>query len=181
VTTAGALRNVVVRKSVRLFLLGVPTIAGLVFAVSPPAKASVPVYVKEAYASYRVGAPTIGLYDPVQQTTDGRLIIQSFTSAGHLLLMFNADTSKCVAASNSGDLAVVHPCNGGSGVVWIPHTGPDGVSCEFESQKFDNKYLAGDGSNGDQFHVKGLGASGWYYQFRILNQNGTEVRSCPPS
>jgi hypothetical protein len=58
--------------------------------------------------------------------------------------------------------AMVHPCNGGLGIVWIEHT-PNGRR-EFESREFRTMYLAGH-NNGTQFQLKLHGQSGWYYNF----------------
>jgi hypothetical protein len=132
-----------------------------------------PYYLKETYASYRIGAPSLNLYDPVVETLGGRQLLLDNTTGFNYKFRFKADTSKCVAANNAGDLSVIHPCDG-SGVVWTAITGNDGCSAVFESQDFSNKYLAGPG-NGSQFAVKGLGANGWLYQFRLVNPSTGQV------
>jgi hypothetical protein len=64
------------------------------------------------------------------------------------LLELDADTSKCIAAGNNGLDVVLHPCNGGSGVVWIRQT-PG--SHDLWLNRLTNKYLTGRNQTGSQF------------------------------
>jgi hypothetical protein len=164
-----ALRNLLARKSVRVFPVGVTAIAvsGLLLAAAPPASATTtgPYYLKESFASYRVGAPSLSPYDPVKETLGGREIYFDETTFAHYKIRFKADTSKCVAAANNGDTVDIKPCSSATGVVWVAHDGQDGCSVVLESQHFSGKYLSGDG-NGDQFHIRSYQANGWYQQFR---------------
>jgi hypothetical protein len=157
-----ALRNILVRKPIRVFLVATMAVPGLFLAASPPASASAGSHLCESFGSYCIGAPSLGLNDPVVETASGRLIDISPVGTGNQReLAFDADPSKCVAAASNGYLAVIHPCNGGSGVVWIEAPGPSG-SLTYESREFPGKYLAGD-NHGDQFGVKLIAPNGWYH------------------
>jgi hypothetical protein len=167
VKRASALRNILVRKSIRMFPAGAAALAvsGLLLATSPPASAQVSFHWCETNGSYCIGAPSLALYDPVVETTTGRLLYTpSSGTTNNFKLQFAADQTKCVAASNSGDHVVIHPCNG-SGVVWIPTdiNGNNGSEL-LESNEFPGKYLSGD-NMGHQFQLKSHGASGWFQRF----------------
>jgi hypothetical protein len=173
VKLVSVLRNILVRKVVRISV-GAAAIAvsGLLLAASP-ASASGPALVCESHGAYCIGAPTLNLYDPVKEGS-GRTINVQNVSGNSYLLEFNS--SKCVAGANNGTDVVIHPCSGGSGVVWIAQLGPDGVSCIFKNQLFGT-YLSGH-DNGSQFQLKGNGANGWYQQFatsaRVISVCGAE-------
>jgi hypothetical protein len=175
-----ALRNVLVRKSLRVFSIGAMAIAvsGLVLAAAPSAGATTygPFYLQETYSSYRVGAPNVSAYDPVQETLGGREIYLGTTgTAYHYKIPFLRDTSLCVAAANNEDTVDLKPCSGANGVVWIAITGQDGCSAVLESQEFSGKYLSGT-ANGSQFHIRSYQAKGWYQQFRLVDpQTGNET------
>jgi hypothetical protein len=170
VKRVSVLHGILVRKVIRI-LVAVTVIAvpGLLFTASP-ASASGVALICESYSShgYCIGAPNLGLYDPVVETINGRFIDVQSQGGNKYLLAFQAAPSLCIAAANNDYLAVIHPCNGGAGVVWTAHVGPDGMSCTFENQEFSDKYLAGH-NDGSQYHVKHLGASGWDYQFATDN------------
>jgi hypothetical protein len=160
-----ALRRIQARRYVQLLAIGVTALSGLALMAAPPASASTVSFIHETSGGqYYIGGPTINLYDPVKEigSIGYNGIINKRISAGHYELEMNADTSKCVATADNGYLAVFHPCNGGSDVVWVESTGPDGHSTKFENPA--GKFLAGD-NQGDQFHVKDYGAPGWLYQF----------------
>ena len=133
-----ALRSVLFRKIFRVSA-GSAAIAvlGLLLA-APPASASGVALICESYSShgYCIGAPNLSLYDPVVETINGRYIDVQSLGGNSYLLAFQAAPSLCLAAANNDYLAVMHPCNGGAGVVWKAHLGPDGMSCTFESQEF---------------------------------------------
>jgi hypothetical protein len=167
VRRVNTLRNILFGKSIRIFTVGATAIAASsLFVASPPASASTGYYVCETNGSYCVGAPNRTNYAPVVETTRYLIFFAPTSTQYHYKLEFALDPTKCVAAANNGYLAVLHPCNGGVGVVWILETGPDGHSDILENQEFSGKYLAGD-NQGDQFHVKNYGANGWYYQFKV--------------
>jgi hypothetical protein len=180
VKPVSALRNILVRKSVSVGVTAI-AVAGLLLTASPPASAQAvgPWYVREAYSSYRISAPNLALYEPVVEQTGGRYIDFLPTGpAGHYKLAFNAvNDDRCVAAANNGSTVDIKPCSGANGVVWIAEQGPDGCSFVFENQQFSGKFLAGHDVNGDQFQVKNYGASGWYYQFRLV-EPGTGIVHC---
>jgi hypothetical protein len=164
---ARALRNFLARKSIRLIPAGAVALAvsGLVLATSSPASAQLSFHWCETNGSYCLGAPNLVLYDPVVETSGGRLFYTpSSGSSNNFKLEFVGDTTQCVAASNSGDAVVIHPCNG-SGVVWIPTdiNGSNGSEL-LESSAFPNKYISGDGQGG-KFWLKAKGANGWYQRF----------------
>jgi hypothetical protein len=165
VKRVSALHNILAQKVFRVSAGAmVMAVSGLLLAASSPASAIDSVTICESYGAYCVGAPSLGLYDQVVETFSGRQIATIGLGNNNWEFAFRADPTKCVAASNSGDVAVIHPCNGGSGIVWKAQVGPDGVSCIFENQHFSGKYLSGD-DKGDQFHLKSKGASGWFQQF----------------
>ena len=177
-----ALRNILVRKSVRVGVTAI-AVAGLLFTASPPASAqtSGPWYIRETYSSYRISAPNLANYQPVVELTGGRYIDFVPTGpTGHYKLAFNAtNDDRCVAAADNGSTVDIKPCSGANGVVWIAGEGPDGCSYIFESQEFSGKFLAGHDVNGDQYQVKNYGAPGWYYQFRLI-EPGTGTVHCHP-
>lgn len=150
-----------------LVLLATAAAQALLFAASPPASAS-PLFtghIRETFGSYSVGAPSIALYDPVMETTSGR-VIDIVAAGNYRKLEFDADTTKCVAAANNGADVVVHPCDG-SGVDWAI-IGLDSSHYAFQNREFNNKYLAG-ANNGTQFQLKTWGQNGWYYNFRLTS------------
>jgi hypothetical protein len=157
-------RNGLARNIIRLSVGLATMLSGLYLAVPTASAAVVTVNICESYGAFCIGAPTINLFDPVVETPTGRRIDVLHLSGASYELEFHADQSKCVAASNSGLLGVVHPCNGGSGVVWIVELGGDGHSCVFDSQEFPANDLSGE-DNGKQFRVISQGAMGFYQQF----------------
>ena len=174
VKPVSALRNVLVRKSLRVFSIVAMaiTVSGLVLTAAPPAGATTygPFYLRETYSSYRVNAPSLNLYDPVQETLgDGRLIYLGSTgTADHYKISFMADTTKCIAAADNGSDVDVKPCSGANGVVWIAFQGADGCSGNFESQEFSGMYLSGH-DNGSQYEIRRYQAAGWYQQFKFVD------------
>jgi len=142
----------------------VVAVSGLLLAASPPAGAISSVTICESNGAYCVGAPSLNLYAQVVETFSGRQIATVGLGNNNYEFAFQADPTKCVAGSNSGNTVVIHPCNGGIAIVWKVQVGPDGVSCIFENQHFSGKYLSGD-DKGDQFQLKSKGANGWFQQF----------------
>jgi hypothetical protein len=159
------LHKILARKVISVGATAI-AVSGLLLAASPPACATGPALMCETNGNYCVGDPhhDLPLYDPVKEMLAGRILyIQSLGGTSYLL-EFHDDHSKCVAASDSGTSVVVHRCNGGAGVVWRAALGRDGVSCIFQSQEFDGKYLSG-ANNETQFKLKTKYAPGWYQQF----------------
>jgi hypothetical protein len=166
VKLVSVLHNIMARKFIRV-PAGATAIAvsGLLLAAPPAASAATAVIICESYGSYCIGDgnPSVPLYSQVKEFISGRTFIVKNLS-GSYELVFSADTSKCVAASDSGTATVVHPCSGGSGVVWKAQLGPDKKSCIFDNQEFSGKCISGS-NNGNQFQLKSKGAAGWFQQF----------------
>jgi hypothetical protein len=163
VKQVSALRNILAAKPIRVFLVAAMVVPGSLLAASPAASARVGLHLCETFGhNYCVGAPTINLYDPVIETTGGRLLNFIPSSGGGEKIAFSADITKCVAAANNGHDVVVHPCDG-SGTVWIEHQCP-ATTC-FENNKFATLYLSGRDSLGSQYQIKIRGAAGWDQQF----------------
>lgn len=173
VKPVSALRNALVRKSLRVFSIGAVaiTVLGLVLVAAPPAGAVTygPFYLRETYSSYRLDAPSLNLYDPVKETLgNGREIYLGGTgTADHYKISFMRDTTKCVAAANNGSDVEVKSCSG-DGTVWIAFQGADGCSGNFESQEFSGMYLSGH-DNGSQYQIRRYQAAGWYQQFKFVD------------
>ena len=168
-----ALRNARPRKPIRmvLVLLATAAVQASLLAVSPPASAA-PLFTGHIYETsgrYRVGAPSLDLYKSVVETRDGRVIEIVDAGGGYRKLRFQADTTKCVAASDSDKYVVVHLCDG-NGVDWtIVHLDsnpfPNG-HYNFQNREFNNKFLAG-ANDGTRFHLKTQDQAGWYYNFSL--------------
>lgn len=110
-----------------------------------------------------IGAPDLALDKPVKETFSGRdLDIVQFK--GFVQIQFTANRSLCVAAADNGYLAVIHHCNGGSGVDW--HNDGSPGKRILVNAKFSPKELAGRNLPGSQYHVKNSGAAGWDYKFK---------------
>ena len=162
-TTVSALRNILARKSIRVFLIAAMAVPGWLLVASPAASARTGLQIKETFGSYYIGAPTVALDDPVVETTGSRSF-NILSAGGGEEFQFVANTSLCVAAANNGVDVVMHPCNGGSGVIWHEVQGKS--STLFENNKFAGKYLSGD-NKGNQYQLKSKGASGWDQQFTV--------------
>lgn len=112
---------------------------------------------------YCIGAPHLALGKPVVESVSGRSL-DLIDFGKYWEIRFDANRRLCVAAANNGFLAVIHACNGGSGVKWNPITTSDG-HVAFRNVKFRPKELAGRNRNGSQYHVKNCCATGWDYKF----------------
>lgn len=157
------------RKLWRLASVGIGAVAlaaGPVMTSAQAGAASASVvgsHVHETFGSFYVGAPSLGIDDPVVEAVNGRTFnIQPVTGGEEF--QFTADLSKCMAAANNGVDVVIHVCNGGSGVVWKEVPGP--ATTLYESQKFPNMFLSGD-NHGDQFEIQPKHANGWEQQFSV--------------
>jgi hypothetical protein len=174
VKPVSALRNVLVRKSLRVFsIVAIAiTVSGLVLTAAPPAGATTygPYYLRETYSSYRLDAPSLNPYDPVQETLGGgrEIYLGGTGTADHYKISFMRDTTKCVAAADNGSTVEVKSCSGTDGTVWILFLGADGCSGNFESQEFPGMYLSGH-DNGSQFQIRSYQAAGWYQQFKFVD------------
>jgi hypothetical protein len=114
----------------------------------------------ETSGAFCIGAPTLSTDAAVTETASGRQINMIAAGAG-VELQINAAPSLCVAVTNNNANAVLHPCNGGAGVVWNKNTSTGHL--RFQDQEFGT-WLAGR-DNGTQFTVKPLGVTGFFYNF----------------
>jgi hypothetical protein len=172
--SVNALRNIIIRKSIHIFMAGAATLAvsGFWSATAPDASAA-PLSFQWCEQSsnssgtdYCIGAADFTSFDPVTETpTTGRLFFtpQSGTT-DNFKLEFVGNTTQCVAANNNGTKVVIHPCNG-AGVVWIP-TDIDGSNGSelLESNEFPGSYLSGR-ANGTQFTLQSHKAPGYFQRF----------------
>jgi hypothetical protein len=147
-----------------LVLVAMLTVPAVLFAAPLPASAQGD-HLVETFGNYFVGAPSLALYAPVVETSSGRSINIHSNGDGGYEIVFNYDTSKCVAGANNGADVVIHPCNGGSGIIWFLSTDGNG-NLFFQNKKFST-YLAG-ANNGGQFQLKPKPLSGWYEKFTLL-------------
>src|SRR5262249_51753831 len=152
-----------VRPAIRAVtrLLVILALPAAILAVPLPASAAN--HLCETFGNYCVGAANLDPFTPVAERNPGRDIDKN--SIGGQVdglpryeLAFSADPSKCVAAANNLNDVVIHPCNGGSGVVW----GQDSSSghLRFLNQEVFNAngsrvYLCGH-NNGTQFLLRPL-------------------------
>lgn len=163
------LRNILSRKLIGIPILAAAMAASGLLLAAPPASAAGLSVICETNGSFCIGAPSLHESAPVKETGAGRIIDVQTLGGNSYLLTINANPNWCVAGSDTGDHAVLHPCQNGSGVVWKAHLGPDGKSCVFESQKFSGKYLSGD-NKGDQFQLRNKGATGTFQQFKTAHK-----------
>lgn len=108
-------------------LLAVLSVPVMLLAAPLPASAAGR-HLCETYGNYCVGADNLNLYTAVvekpKSSGGGRNIIDTplgrlfYNEYPEYLLQFADDATKCVAAANNGYDVVIHPCNGGSGVIW---------------------------------------------------------------
>jgi hypothetical protein len=145
------------------------TASAVMFAAPLPASAANN-HLKETSGSYRVGAPNLALYAPVVETTSGRDVnlITAPTGADDVYIKFSADTSLCVAAANNSSDVVIHPCSGGSGIIWTLQDSASGHClpyCLFKN-RLVGLYLAGN-NRGGQFQLKPHPLGGWYEAFTV--------------
>jgi hypothetical protein len=175
---ADAFLDTPARKTVLVSIITtaiVMALSGLLVTASPPASAAGGLLIRETSGQYKIGAPTLQIFDPVQETTSGRLI-DVFPLGGHRIeLELATDQSKCVAASNGGKTAVLHLCSGAA-VAWdVSDLNSDG-SCLISNAAFPNAYLSGD-DMGDQFQLKAKKAKGWFQRF-TFSDAGLDI-ICP--
>jgi hypothetical protein len=122
-------------------------------------------HIKEAFAIYRVGVPTLVAGDAAIETTGGRRldIVPDGNNDGGVFLEFAETTSLCVTAGTSGGV-LVEPCSDATHDVWFEEQGPSHLLFENGAS---NKYLSGP-DNGGQFQVMSRPApSGWEQQFIV--------------
>jgi hypothetical protein len=183
-----ALHHALIRKIVGVSAAAMTiTAPGLLLAAAPASAAVVAVAPAcESHGNFCAGAPNLASGDPVQETQAGRTIdfASTGTSGTSYLLEVAATntpggTLECIAASNADNFGVLHPCNGGSAVVWKAELGPDGQSCLFDNQKFAGSYLAGKGT-GSQFEMVSGAVSGPLKQFKLTTgASGTGTVTLP--
>src|SRR5215467_9438813 len=131
------MRTLFRRKGVRIITAIVSlTAIGIVVTPGPALAAGIPICNTNGNM-YCIGAPTIGIGDPVKLTVTGRIINlhdRGYTCCGGhevFQLQFDADRSKCVGLPTnlSANNTVVRYCSSGNdgGVNWaveLPASGP---------------------------------------------------------
>jgi hypothetical protein len=163
VTKISDLHSFLAQKPVRALVVVAMLVPASALIASPPASALASVHVCETFGAFCVGAPNLGLDDPVVETTSGR-DLNIISSGSGVILQFAASSSLCVAAANNGSDVVQHPCNGGHGIIWHIEQGP--TSNLIENNEFSGKFLSG-ADNGTQFMIRSRGAAGWEQQYSI--------------
>jgi hypothetical protein len=163
------IRNTIRAATAALAALAIPA----AIFTAPPAGASTAFHMCETYGSYCVGSADLNLYTAVSERNPGRLIIPvslggEFDNYGTWLLEFNNDPSECVAAANNLSDVVIHPCNGGSGVVWARDnsSGNDKWINQEASEGLGIWYLSGSDQGRDYF-LDLLGVTGTYQAFHF--------------
>jgi hypothetical protein len=102
-----------------------------------------------------IGSDTTDMFAPVvERSCPGRKwdIIPVGTQANQYELILHSDTSKCISAANNTHDVVFHPCDGGSGNVWIEEkTGGNTLWLN----RLNNTYLTGPNKSqpGSQFEL----------------------------
>jgi hypothetical protein len=156
------------RKIIRTALVLAAMLSALFIAPLPASAANN--HLKETSGSYDVGAPSLAPDAAVVETSSGRDVnlITVPTGADDVYIKFSTDTSKCVAGANNGVDVVIHPCNGGSGIIWTLQDAPGAHClsvCLFKNKHFGT-YLAGD-NGGHQFQLKPHPSPGWFESFTV--------------
>lgn len=159
-----------IRTCVRaaVILLAVLSVPIALLAAPTPARAAGN-HLCETYGSYCVGSDNLDLFTAVvekpKSTGGGRNLIAtplggSFHGFPTYLLQFSSDATKCVASANDpwGGGVVIHPCNGGTGVVWARDTSTGHL-------RWVNRYASGD--NGNSVYLEGQD-NGTQYQFGFV-------------
>jgi hypothetical protein len=152
------------------------TLAAPAVILAAPSPAFAGTHLHETNGAYFVNADNLNLYTPVVETSitgrdltiswDGTTYFDGFHAVE---IYFNLDHSKCVAAANNLSDVNIHPCNGGSGVIWgeIPLDPTHGVYEFFNREATQatgvNLFLAGR-NNGTQYQLN-AGGPGWYIKF----------------
>lgn len=165
-------RNITRAGAVLIAALG--TLAALL-AVAPSANAATATdpRICESFGSFCVGSADFNLFTAVTERNPGRdftLISLGTTFDGfpNFDIVFSGDPSDCVAAANNLSDVVIHPCNGGSGVVWARDHQANGhdrwINREASQSAGVEEVLSGR-NNGTQFLVRQNGTSGLFQQF----------------
>jgi hypothetical protein len=148
-----------------------------VLAAAQPASAATTYAICETNGIYCLNAASLTPYSPVTESLNNyRGITAALQSSKYntYLLEFNADNGKCVAGTNDGTAVVVKYCSGSTGVIWVlkSSNGSDMWVNQAASQKFGvDMYLTGQGNNGSQFKLFGLGANGMYQRFHLQQES----------
>lgn len=164
---ANAFHRVLARRFTRIFMAGASVLAlsSLWLVTAPTASAQVSFQWCEQSGSFCIGAANLVNFDPVSETSPGRLLFSPMSgTSNNFKLEFVGASTECVAASNSGTSVVIHPCNGVN-VVWIPTSinGNNGSEL-LENAAFPGEFLSGD-DHGHQFLLKSMGLNGWFQRF----------------
>jgi len=160
------IRNVVRAVTTLLAVLAVP--AAMFVAPLPASAANFDTSIRETFGHrWCIGSDTTDLFAAVvERSCPGRKWDEISLGSSQWLIELHSDTSKCIAANNSGAKVVLHPCSGGFGVVWIRETSSSGH--DLWHNRATDLYLSGpNGSNpGGQFFLDVRnGTSGELQQF----------------
>jgi hypothetical protein len=113
-----------ISKAIRAATLLLPTLAipATVLAAALPASAATSGSMREVSGGqYCLNTANFNPYTPVTESGSGARTINAVLQNKNqqiYLLEFKGDTSKCVAADNSGLHVEIKACNGSSGVYW---------------------------------------------------------------
>jgi hypothetical protein len=166
-----------IRKAIRTatVLLAALAIPAAVLAASPPANAVNGNTMCETYGAYCLNTADFSLYTPVTERLAGgryitAVLITNITFEGRPVfkLVFNGDTSKCVAAANNNSDVVIHSCEDANGVIWALRTnnGSDmWINRQATGAFNQDMYLSGRNCGGCQYELYALGVSGAYQKF----------------
>jgi hypothetical protein len=171
------IRNAVRATTVLLATLAVPAVIFAAplsaSAANKPLSASAANNLCETNGNnYCLGSADLNLYTAVTESKPGRNLIATplggtFDGFSTYLLQFSADATKCVASADNLVDIVIHPCNGGSGVVWAKDsiTGHiRWINREVSQHYNQDMYLSG-ASNGTPYFTAPLRQTGVYQRF----------------
>ncbi|SRR6266487_550258 len=162
------IRNAVRAATVLLATLAIPAV---IFAAPLPASAANNLCETNGN-NYCLGSADLNLYTAVTERKPGRNLIATplgttFDGFSTYLLQFSADATKCVASANNLVDVVIHPCNGGLGIVWAKDaiTGHiRWINREVSQHYNQDMYLSG-ASNGTPYFTAPLRQAGVYQKF----------------
>jgi hypothetical protein len=170
------IRNVI---RAAMVLVAASGTAVAILAAPLPARAATSGAICESYGIYCLNAASLDLYSPVTESLNDYRNIDAVLLNGQdqtYLLEFSASvgsgTTKCVASTNDRSAVVVKACSGSLGVVWVLKTsnGQDMWVNQYATNGGVDIYLTGQGSNGSQFLLLGLGAQGMFQRFNFIQE-----------
>jgi hypothetical protein len=146
---------------------------------APSAGAAPTPHICESFGSFCVGSANLDLFTAVTERNPGRDFTliplgTNFDGFPTFDIVFSADPSKCVAAANNLSDVVIHPCNGGEGVVWARNHQTNGhdrwinrrateAACSSVTTCAEQELSGRD--NGTQFILRAEGTAGLFQQF----------------